>query len=273
MKTLRETQDMMARGLLRHKHALPDIHAELAPLFITDHGAPFEARLNVYHNNVVGNLARAIVQNYPNLDILLGHDFLMSCAREFAIHHPPNAAALTTYGADFPQFLQSHEKITKSLAAMPWIFDVARHEAAAFLCFCASDDAPISEDDLIAMQNDACASQTLALRASAQLMHYNYDVMRILDLCQAHTAHIPPDITSKHTCHMLLLRPLLDVLYIPLAADEYTFLRALQAGNTLESALNQALQENPAFNLTPNFQKHLHLGTYVSRETYREHSK
>lgn len=267
MKTLREVQEDIAHGLLRHKHALPDVHDDLAPLFVTDHGAPFAARLNVYHNNVVGNLARAIVQNHPYLEILLGHDFLMSCAREFVIRHPPKAAALTTYGSDFPQFLQTHENIAQAFRSMPWVFDVARHEAATLLCSTAPDDAPLTADNLIALQNAALPAQRLPLRASAMLMRYDYDVMRILDLCHTQTAHIPHDITAKHICYMLLLRPRFDVVYIPLEACEYVFLRALQDRNTLESALDKALQEDDAFDVSAFFQKHLQLGTYVSRET------
>src|SRR5258708_34488893 len=59
-------------------------------------------RLNIYRNTFVMGVTKALLLSYPAVVRLVGADFFEGAAGLFIAQHPPNAAYLDAYGAEFP---------------------------------------------------------------------------------------------------------------------------------------------------------------------------
>src|SRR6516225_2425236 len=62
-------------------------------------------RLNIYRNTVLIGLTKALSLCFPAVRRLVGADFFEGAAGLFIPQHPPRAAWLDRYGAEFPDFL------------------------------------------------------------------------------------------------------------------------------------------------------------------------
>ena len=83
-------------------------------------------RLDIYRNTFVTGVTKALRLSYPAIHRLVGNDFFEGAAGVFIARHPPCAAYLDEYGADFPQFLRGFQPA----AALEYLADVARLEWA-----------------------------------------------------------------------------------------------------------------------------------------------
>jgi hypothetical protein len=92
-------------------------------------------RLNIYRNTFLTGVTKALRLSYPAVCRLVGSDFFEGAADQFILQHPPRAAYLDDYGADFPQFLSGFRPAA-SLAYLP---DVARLEWAVNRAIHAAD--------------------------------------------------------------------------------------------------------------------------------------
>lgn len=104
-------------------------------------------RLNVYRNTFVTGVTKALRLSYPAIHRLVGNDFFEGAARVFIAQHPPCAAYLDEYGADFPQFLRSFQPA----AALEYLADVARLEWAVNRAIHAADIEPLDFKPLEAL--------------------------------------------------------------------------------------------------------------------------
>src|SRR5271168_2780237 len=109
--TLLETQHAMRASLV----AGDDRAA--AALLADDVGAD---RLNIYRNTFVSGVTKALRLPYPAINRLVGGDFFEGAAARFIAQHPPRAAYLDEYGAEFSEFLRSFEPA----AALVYLADV-----------------------------------------------------------------------------------------------------------------------------------------------------
>ena len=117
MSTLLETQHAMRASLVGG-----DDRAAVAML-ADGVGAD---RLNIYRNTMVTGVTKALRLTFPTVHRLVGADFFEGAAVRFIAQHPPRAAYLDDYGAEFPEFLRSFEPA----AALVYLGDVARLEWA-----------------------------------------------------------------------------------------------------------------------------------------------
>lgn len=84
------------------------------------------SRVNIYRNNVLGNLTGALRLTFPAVERLVGPDFFAGAAAQFIPATPPVSADLYEYGAAFPAFLASFEPAQ----GIAYLADVARLEWA-----------------------------------------------------------------------------------------------------------------------------------------------
>jgi len=96
-------------------------------------------RLNIYRNTFVAGVTKALRLSYPAVHRLVGNDFFEGAAALFIAQHPPCAAYLDEYGADFPQFLRGFQPA----AALEYLADVARLEWAVNRAIHAADIEPL----------------------------------------------------------------------------------------------------------------------------------
>src|SRR5882762_31056 len=96
-------------------------------------------RLDIYRNTFVTGVTKALRLSYPAVDRLVGNDFFDGAAGVFIARHPPCAAYLDEYGADFAQFLRGFQPA----AALEYLADVARLEWAVNRAIHAADIEPL----------------------------------------------------------------------------------------------------------------------------------
>src|SRR5713101_7103697 len=96
-------------------------------------------RLNIYRNTFVTGVTKALRLSYPAVHRLVGNDFFEGAAALFIAQHPPCAAYLDEYGADFPQFLRGFQPA----AVLEYLADVARLELAVNRAIHAADVEPL----------------------------------------------------------------------------------------------------------------------------------
>jgi hypothetical protein len=96
-------------------------------------------RLNIYRNTFVTGITKALRLSFPAVHRLVGNDFFEGAAGLFIAEHPPRAAYLDEYGADFPQFLRGFQPA----ASLEYLPDVARLEWAVSHAIHAPDIEPL----------------------------------------------------------------------------------------------------------------------------------
>jgi hypothetical protein len=138
MPTLLETQHAMRASLV----AGDDRAA--AGLLADDVSAD---RLNIYRNTFMSGVTKALRLTYPAVHRLVGADFFEGAAARFIAQHPPRAAYLDAYGAEFPEFLRTFEPA----AALAYLGDVARLEWAVSRALHAADVEPLDLARLAAL--------------------------------------------------------------------------------------------------------------------------
>ncbi|NNM56827.1 DNA-binding domain-containing protein [Acidocella sp.] len=98
-----------------------------------------EARMAIYRNNVLGNLAACLQIAYPAVEKLVGADCFAGLCRDFIQARPPVCANLYEYGAEFAIYLEA----SKSLKSLPYLADVARLEWAVNIALHAAETPPL----------------------------------------------------------------------------------------------------------------------------------
>jgi Putative DNA-binding domain len=129
-------------------------------------------RLNIYRNTFLTGVTKALRLSYPVVYRLVGSDFFDGAADLFIARHPPRAANLDDYGADFPQFLRDFQPAA-SLAYLP---DVARLEWAVNRAIHAADVEPLELARLEALLPEDQARVCFVPHPSIALLCVDYPV-------------------------------------------------------------------------------------------------
>jgi hypothetical protein len=141
MPSLRDLQCAVRRSLIGADEGAA------TPYVVADGLLP-EERLAIYRNTLDGNLVHALRLSFPAVHKLVGAEFFEGAARIHAHEHPPRAASLDEYGADFPDFLSAFPPA----AALAYLADVARLEWAVNRALHAPDATPLDPNRLGAVE-------------------------------------------------------------------------------------------------------------------------
>lgn len=250
--TLREAQEQFKDELLRHRHALANDTSAFAALF-EHHGADFTARLNVYHNNVVGTLARGLANKFPYLALFMGDDYLMQCTRQFVIENPPQNADLASYGAGFDIYLSKLD----TLAQMKWLVDIAKLEICVFLSQNAQDDIAIGLE---------CLQSPLTLRKNVFVLESEYALEKIelFSKDKQITDEALKDFITPKKSWLLVYRPELHVKITSIAYEEYYLLLQIKNGAAFQDALGCAISLFPDFDFSNALNAHISKKLYAA---------
>lgn len=82
-------------------------------------------RFNVYRNNVVFGLVRALAAGFSATERIVGAEFFAAMARAYVLAQPPHSPVLLHYGDSMPDFIAAFAPA----AELPYLADVARLEA------------------------------------------------------------------------------------------------------------------------------------------------
>lgn len=133
------------------------------------------ARFDVYRNNVIGNLTRALRLGYPAIERLVGADFFAGAARHFIVAAPPETADLNQYGAGFADFLAAFEPA----AGVPYLADIARLEWAVNRALHAPPAPILTVDALRELPPECQAELCFAPHPSLSLLRPHYPARAI----------------------------------------------------------------------------------------------
>ncbi len=224
-------QNTFASALLNPKAAVP------AGL-IDPQGRPVQKRFDVYRNNIASGLTRALETSFPVIRALVGDAFFGAMAVEFLRAHPPKSRLMMLYGDAFPPFLASFPPVAH-LAYLP---DVALLEQALRESYHSADAPPLPAADLTALPEAKLLQARLRLAPAVRVLQSEWPIHAIWT---ANMAGGPAPVMMAQSAVILRVdfspRPHL------ISAATATFITALQAGATLQLAMDHA---GPAHDLT-----------------------
>jgi len=199
---------------------------------------PAAARIDIYRNNVVGNLTNALRLTYPAIARLVGEAFFAAAAERFVVAVPPTGADLYEYGEGFAEFLAGFEPAMR-LAYLP---DVARLEWAVVRALHASSEAPLDRAALAAIpperQPDLLFTPhpTLGLLTLTTPAREIWEAVLTADQGARVAALTAIDLSAPGEA-LAVLRPGQTLLVAPLAPAAFALAKALTGRRCLADAL------------------------------------
>ena len=194
-------------------------------------GRPAGKRFDVYRNNVASGLTRVLEAGFPVVRKLVGEPFFAAMAAEFLRAHPPQSRMMMLYGRQFPRFLATFPPV----AHLGYLPDVAGVELALRQSYHAADSQGIGAEHLVAVDPRDYCRVRLSLAPAVFVLHSAWP---ILSVWRANTdADAPAPVMRAED--LVILRPGYDPQPHLLPPGGAAFLMALQAGETLEQAINQ----------------------------------
>jgi hypothetical protein len=217
------------------------------PRRLTSHTVPRpQKRFAVYRNNVVVGLLEALRARFPATERIVGAEFFRAMARVFVAAHPPRSKILSEYGEELADFIAGFEPA----AALPYLPDVARLEAARTRAYHAADAEPVSPAALAAIAPETIGALRVSLHPSLHIVRSPYPVVTIWAMNSGDMPLGPVDLDDAQDA--LILRPDFEVTVRRLPTGGAAFLTALGRGDTLAEATGAALDSASDFDLTAN---------------------
>lgn len=139
--------------------------------------------LNIYRNNVLYNLIRALRLTYPGVWKLIGDECATNLSRQF-LSNPdnfPKEGALESWGEEFVDFIANHKQISEML---PYLSDYARYEWVRHQVLLSPCDKPIKIDKeyigLIKKDQDV----NISLTHSLHFLKSSFPIIPIAEIIQ-----------------------------------------------------------------------------------------
>jgi hypothetical protein len=254
MPSLLETQALVSGALLRG-----DAAYGVASLLRSGRGVNSERRLHVYRNNLFSSLGAALAAVYPVVARLVGEAFFRQLARGYVVRHPSRSGNLHEFGAQLPAYLRKQA----SLAALPYLADVAALEWACHEVYHEADETTLDAARLSALPDETQARIRLHLQLATRFVASPFPVLAIWQANQpASSDDVAPVALDAGAVRVLVARREFEVEFRVLGGVEDRFLRALAEGRTLATALHAALEGDPGFDAGATLGRHFALGTF-----------
>ncbi|RUL87946.1 HvfC/BufC N-terminal domain-containing protein [Tautonia sociabilis] len=180
MPSLRETQDLFARALLRGEPT-----PELAALVRGPADRSAHDSIAVYVRNYRGSLHRALEETYPVTRSLVGENYFTLLASHYIAGHPSTSRNLNAYGARFGEFLQEILPTRPEAAHLEYVADVAKLEWCWYWSYHAADNGPFDFDALAQVMASEEIDIRLLPSRSLSLISSPYPVHEIWSLVRS----------------------------------------------------------------------------------------
>ena len=208
--------------------------------------------LRVYQANRAVLAERALSSTYPVVAQLIGSESFEALARHYWQQHPPLRGDMGQWGSQLPAYLEA----ALQLASEPFLGDVARiewamHQAAS------APDAVLDTASFALLAEQADKPVTLTLSPGAWVLASAFPVASLVN------AHLYPNQDGQpslaeaaamlaQACgeYALVWRQGFKPRVRSASAPEHHLVCALQAGSTLQAALDAALAVEPAFDFS-----------------------
>ena len=232
----------MSVGQTDFRAALLDASVPTPAGLVDPEGRPAGKRFDVYRNNVAVSLTEALKTAFPVIHKLLGDENYNGIAGIFLRRHPPTSPMMMFYGAAFPDFLAGFEP----LQHLGYLADVARVEQALRHSYHAGDAAAIDPARLQAMTPEALMAARLVFAPAMGLVRSTWPIHAIWQFNQPQGGPKP----EMRPEDVLISRPDYDPTVSLLPPGGGAFVAALQSGETLAAAVEQATTDYDDFDLT-----------------------
>ncbi len=190
----------------------------------------------VYRNNVAHSLAEVLRDSFPTVDTLVGSDFFRQAAHEFQKQAMPVSAMVWEYGHGFAGFLDHYSEA----GSLPWLGDVARLEFARWQSYHGPAEDALTPEHLQAVPPERFSDARFKLKTSLRVVRSDYPVVSIW---MEHLEDSPnfSAINLDVSEYAMTYRQAGSVYTRKIEPSLARFLTALQGGDTLVSAAQQAV--------------------------------
>lgn len=206
---------------------------------INPDGTVASKRFDVYRNNVVISLVKALEAGFPILLKLLGPEQFRALALAYLRAYPPATPMMMQFGQDMPACLQDRV-VGTNLGYLP---DIARLELALRRAYHAADTTPVPLDRLQELSPEALMVTRLTFAPAVQLLRSRWPVFSIWRF-QTEADAPPPQSGGEN---VLITRPDFDPVPSLLPPGGGLFLAALNDNQSIGHALAATHDRVPDF--------------------------
>jgi len=233
------------------QHFLGALYDETCPGFcdeaIQDSAIEPTARLRLYRNSSTQIHTRALQTVYPAILALAGAEFFDQAASLYRIAHPSTSGNLQTFGAQFPDLLES---LTHDTAA-PYLGDVARLEWLRQCSILAKTADALDAVDVSRRIAQLEGPLSVVLHPSVHCFASAYPVYTLWQYAmQPGDQRLSLPETGEH---LVLWRETDQVTMAVLNKASFQCVKELAQGASLDQAYRLARQQDPNFDLTACF--------------------
>lgn len=247
MTTLRDIQDCFASAVTVGGDDVLDL--------LADDGRQAD-RFEVHRNNTFASLMAVLQEAFPTVVAVLGEELFRRMAAAYVRHDPPKANHLLDYGEGLAAFI----RVSDRLSDRPWLGDVADLDWAVNAAHGVGDAPTMMPDALASIPPEQLMEARLPLKPGAVIIHSEWPIHAIR--MNPAVAHGSSRLAQRSEA-VLVIRPDVEVIAIPVSAAEHIFLSALSEGRTLGAAAVAALEGDPAFDIQGALARHLAGGHFV----------
>lgn len=227
---LHEIQSQFMQSLM-----LPDFDEDLLLKNLKPGKRLLPARqLDVYRRNINGAMQGVLAQVYPACCRILGEDYFNQLCRAYRFKYPSSHADLNQYGEYFPNYLSAHiaEQIEqlRDYAYLPDLATLEWHWHASYYC---KDEQPLDFAGLQQLDDLQQSAVIFELADSVSLQQTNSPIIAIWEANRQETSVSQEFEHDGSEIYFLICRQEYEPQIEQLAADDYTVLQAIQAGQTM----------------------------------------
>ncbi|MEW6314010.1 MAG: DNA-binding domain-containing protein [Pseudomonadota bacterium] len=206
---------------------------------------PLATALDIYRNNLRGNLQGALAVAYPVTERIVGTDFFRLMARAYIDDHPSASGNLHHYGEQFAPFIANFAHAR----TLGYLADVAALEWACHLAYYAEDAGTIDLEKLARVPVQLHEQVRLLLHPTCHLVRSPYPVAAIW---HAHQPGAPDEFRidlDQGPCNALVTRVDDEVQVRELPDADADWVQRLQQGLPLGKASAATLALYHVFDL------------------------
>ncbi|MEM5330824.1 DNA-binding domain-containing protein [Paraburkholderia sp. JHI2823] len=238
----------------------PTVDAALAGQLFPDEAALLHERLGLYRGNVRATRRLALANAYPVLAALTGEAYFDAMALAYSRAHLSRDADLNRFGAQLPEFIERYETDVR----YAYFGDVARLEWALHRAAYAADHpvdvAPLDAQQWQALGAERLAQARLAVHPACVALSLRFDAGAIW---RAHQAGGAWPARVEVPSWALVVRPQWRPTVLAQTCAAHAAFVALNDGATLDAALTQAFDIDPAFDFAGQWRTWIEAGTIV----------
>lgn len=237
-----------------------------------------QRRFNVYRNNRMVSLIDSLRSTYPAIQKLVGEEFFKASARAYVETNPPMQPVMAEYGSSFGCFISALPGTDR----FPFLADVAELEWQCLQSFHAADANVLDVTALSAIASESIMDVSMQCHPALHVIESSWPVGTIRANCLAGNLQArglqsgdlqgedlqSGDTQSRQSVDMrqgetlVISRPELQVQVNSLDNTAAVFLCALQAGESLTAAAEQALERDLTFDAGANLVGLIGLGAF-----------